>query len=140
MTDDSTPDGLPFHEDADTVHQAILAMGAEPELQVAVVEVFFEELDAWERHLLGTPSAMRDGHDVSIREQLVACLHEVAGGLAMAGAGHSARGVRQIEWALRDGDMIDPQDAARRAHACLQAGSAALGAWLARARRGAGPA
>lgn len=137
---DEGSDRLPFAEDAGSVQRAILEMGAEAELQLEVVQVFFEELGIWQRQLQDALAAAGNPPAGPAKDRLISCLHEVAGGLHMAGAARAASHIRRIEFTLREEEGEDLAQAVHQAIASLQAGAAALRSWMtsARAEQGGG--
>lgn len=135
---DDAAEGLPLVEDAPSVQRAILDMGAEPELHVEVVKVFFEEVGGWRRQLQEALDARAADHSATARERVIACMHEAAGGLCMAGAARAGRHVRQIEFSLRESDSADLEQAVRGALCGLDAGTAALEQWCNLVQAGSG--
>lgn len=89
----------PASSDLQTIQRAIEAMGSDLATHGPVIEVFLEEAPRWSRELAGfaVPGVLTTG-DASAR--LLACLHEVANGMAIAGAAADAARVRGLEHQL----------------------------------------
>lgn len=94
--------------DLQAIQRAIEAMGSDLATHGPVIEVFLEEAPRWSRELAGfrVTGALTTG-DASAR--LIACLHEVANGMAIAGAAADAARVRGLEHQLGCGPSAGNQ-------------------------------
>jgi hypothetical protein len=77
------------------VRAAIDAMGSSLEQHIPVIEVFLQEAGRWAHELesFDPSGGAANGAAANLRS----CLHEIANGMAIAGAASCARAVRQLE-------------------------------------------
>jgi hypothetical protein len=119
----------------DAIEQAIRALGSNLQAHAPVIELCLEEADRWADELAAWADVADTAHEAdSDRQGLITCLHEVANGLAIAGAMAAAAELRGLEHRLRDDTRASASTLARLALGGLAEARRGLRACLALAQ------